>query len=61
MIGETLQTPFEGFHQLFEVTFITFINRSLLRQDKIVSLAMQNMTESPKKMPLTVSKNSKKV
>ena len=45
-----IQTPIKTFLQLFEEKPIIFSNISLLRLGKNTSIAMQNITESSKKI-----------
>ena len=52
---KALETPIETFRQLFEENGIIFSNILVLRLGKMISIAMQNMTESPKKYQLTCS------
>ena len=55
-----LETPTETFRQLFEENGIIFSNILLLRLGKMISIAMQYMTKSPKKYQLTMFKHIKK-
>ena len=52
---KALETPIETFRQLFEENGIIFSNILVLRLGKMISIAMQHMTESPKKYQLTCS------
>ena len=52
---KALETPIETFRQLFEENGIIFSNILVLRLGKMISIAKQYMTESPKKYQLTCS------
>ena len=60
VISETLQTPIQTFLHLFEDKSIIFSDISMLELGKHMSIAMQNMIESPKNQ-LTMSKHNKKI
>ena len=52
IINETSQTPIKTFLHHFEPKIIIFSDISLPRLCKNMSIAMQNMTESPEKKPI---------